>query len=205
MPQAPAAWSCVDSGMARALLVCLLLAGCMAAEPAGSRGETSSGTRPSLPPLDDLDRLVHDEANRARTRRSVQPVAWSDTLAAIARGHSRDMARRNYFAHVSPDGETTYDRGVAGGVECRKRVTVGVSENLYRTTRYERVRGQRMGTAVAVTADWFTALEIARAAVDGWLDSPGHRRNLLDPTFDAEGVGVALGPGDLVYITQVFC
>ena len=195
--------------MARALLVCLLLSGCVVVIPVTPPAPDAE-PEAAPPPLDALDRLVWEATNQTRLRLAQGAVVWSDTLAQIARHHSEDMARRGYFDHVSPDGQTPQDRGVAGGVECRKpvdagRVSVGVSENLYRTTRYERVVERHVGTSVSRRIDWLTANEIADATVESWLESPGHRRLLLDPTFDAVGIGVALGPHDLVYITQVFC
>ncbi len=194
--------------MARALLLGLLLSGCVVIGPVTPSAPEDHEVAP--PPLDALDRLVHDETNRARRRRDRGAVAWSDTLAQIARLHSADMARRAYFDHVSPEGRTPHDRGNTRGVECRKpidaqHVRVGISENLYRTTRYERVVTRRLGDSVTRRVDWLTADEIADASVESWLHSPGHRRILLDPTVGAVGIGVALGPRDLVYITQVFC
>lgn len=193
----------------RPLLLVLLLAGCTAPYAVKS-SPVSVGGADDPPSLRHLDRLVHAETNAARRRESLGQLGWSDDLARIARRHSQDMARRRYFDHVSPDGTTPRDRGAEGGVECRKakgdgRYSVGISENLYYTTRYESIQERRAGTDVTRTVDWFSAEEIAEATVRSWLGSPDHRRNLLDRSFDEEGIGVALGAGDRVYITQVFC
>ena len=49
----------------------------------------------------------------------------------------------------------------------------------------------------------FSPERFAKAAVDGWLKSPGHRANILSPYFDRSGIGVALN-GTTAYATQVF-
>jgi len=54
------------------------------------------------------------------------------------------------------------------------------------------------------TYDWNTVEDIARLAVQGWMHSPGHRRNILYTTFSESGIGVAVSSND-VYITQLFC
>jgi len=50
----------------------------------------------------------------------------------------------------------------------------------------------------------FNPKSFARAAVDGWLNSPGHRANILSPYFDRSGIGVAVSGGGMAYATQVF-
>lgn len=48
--------------------------------------------------------------------------------------------------------------------------------------------------------------EIAKSTVNGWLSSPGHRKNILTSTYDKEGIGVAVSlERNEVYITQIFC
>ena len=53
--------------------------------------------------------------------------------------------------------------------------------------------------------DWLMPDEIAESAVTGWMDSPGHRKNILTNTYDKEGIGVAVASNGAVYITQDFC
>lgn len=132
---------------------------------------------------------------------------WSGDLAAVARAHSHDMARRSFFAHVNPDGADPKDRADRSGVVCRPGggVRAGVAENLYRTTRYASRRERRRGARREVHYDWMTAREIADVAVRSWLGSPGHRRNLLDADARSHGIGVALGRDHRVYVTQVLC
>ena len=185
-------------------LLYLALAGCAAAVP-------PARTAAPPPPLDRAGRLVHDEANAARRAASLPAVRWSARLARVAQGHSDDMAARGYFAHVSPDGTTPRERGAAGGVPCRVPLgdgedRVGITENLFRTTRYERVVETRLEGGRAVrSVDWLTDRDVATLAVRGWLRSLGHRQNLLDRHVGAAGVGVAVGADGTVYVTHVFC
>src|SRR4051812_5014003 len=51
-----------------------------------------------------LEKAIHGLINREREAKGLKPLAWDAKLAAVARGHSADMAKRNYFAHASPEG-----------------------------------------------------------------------------------------------------
>jgi uncharacterized protein YkwD len=95
--------------------------------------------------------------NSVRVARSLPPLRLSRPLAAAATEHSIDMGRRGYFAHKSSDG-TSFWRRVATyyGSSGYRSWTVG--ENLL----------------------WSSATLTAKAAIDLWMKSPPHRRNLLD-------------------------
>jgi uncharacterized protein YkwD len=87
------------------------------------------------------------------------PLRWQGSLQAIAAAHSRDMAQRNYFDHRSPEGREVAHRASAAHYKFRL-----VGENL--------AGGDR---------------DIA-SAVRGWLDSPAHCENLMNPKFVEVGV-----------------
>jgi stress response protein SCP2 len=118
---------------------------------------------------------VVDRTNAERTRHGLRPLTVDQRLAAAAQAHSADMVRRGFFAHESPDGRQVWDRAVAAGYAYRK-----VAENI--------AAGQR------------TAEEVVR----GWMESPGHRANILDRDLTQIGVGRADGGSYGVYWTQVF-
>jgi uncharacterized protein YkwD len=93
------------------------------------------------------------------------PMRLSETLASVALGHASDMAEHNYFEHVDPAGRSPADRVRAVGY--REKL---VGENIaYGPQSVEEV-------------------------VQGWLDSPGHCENIMDPRF-AE-MGLAYAPGE---------
>ena len=92
------------------------------------------------------------------------PLALSHTLATVAFGHAADMAEHDYFEHRDLSGQSPADRVRAVGY--REKL---VGENIaYGPKSVEEV-------------------------VQGWLDSPGHCENIMDPRFDAVGFAYAAG------------
>jgi uncharacterized protein YkwD len=92
------------------------------------------------------------------------PVSLSGTLDDVAGGHATDMAVKNYFEHVDPAGQSPADRVRAVGYQEKL-----VGENIaYGPKSVEEV-------------------------VQGWLDSPGHCENIMDPRFAEMGIGLAQG------------
>lgn len=153
-----------------------------------------------------LELLIHREVNEERIQHDRSKLAFDTELRAIARYHSADMARNNYFAHVAPDGETLGDRYRKFGYQCRVRVDMfqyatGGENILY--TYYETpvVMGNE-------TVFYSTPKELARGIVNGWMNSTPHRKNLLKPYWEREGIGVYIEQVNgrtRVYATQNFC
>lgn len=119
--------------------------------------------------------------NQQRIWRKLLPLQLSDALARIARGHSLDMRTRGFFDHRTPEGTGPRERIARQGLSFKT-----IAENIYSTPD---------GTA--------DAAELASEMVAGWMNSTGHRRNILDPRFHALGVGVAVSER-LVLATQLF-
>jgi uncharacterized protein YkwD len=161
-------------------------------------------SRPSVGyDYDEVERLVVAYTNDERTERGLEPVSQDDALAAIARGHSADMATRGYFSHVSPEGETVGDRYADAGYSCRvpmggMRYATG-SENIAQTWIDRPVATD--GGVERIT----TEEELARQLVEGWMNSPSHRENILTPEWRNLGVGVYITEAGKVYATQNFC
>jgi uncharacterized protein YkwD len=104
------------------------------------------------------------------------PVSLSGTLDTVASGHATDMAQKNYFEHVDPAGHSPADRVRAMGYQ-------------------EKLVGENIAYGPKTVDE----------VVQGWLDSPGHCENIMDPRF-AE-MGIALAPGRVkhgLYWVQVF-
>lgn len=120
------------------------------------------------------ERSMVSLVNTFRARRGCGAVHWDSRLAAAAGRHSADMARRDYFDHASPDGETPWDRARAAG--------------------YPNAGGENIAAGSA-TFD---------ATLQQWIKSPGHRANLLNCKFVAMGVGEAEGGPMAHYWTQMF-
>ncbi|MFE2493518.1 CAP domain-containing protein [Streptomyces scopuliridis] len=113
--------------------------------------------------------------NAERTRAGLRPLADDRRLAAAAQAYSADMAARAFYSHTSPEGLAPWDRAAAAGAAHR-----GIGENI--------ACGQRD----------------PREVVRGWMDSPGHRANILKPDFTHLGVGFAGGGPAGTYWTQLF-
>ncbi|MCY1259419.1 uncharacterized protein, YkwD family [compost metagenome] len=108
---------------------------------------------------------------------AARPLAWNSALGAAAQAHSRSMARGNYFSHQDPDGDSAMDRARAAGY-----------------------RGRQIGENIAAGQG------SPGRALEGWLASPGHCANLMNPRFTQVGAGYATQPrSDAgIYWTMVF-
>ena len=162
------------------------------------------GAQPRIDPFN-LELRIYELINAERTKQKVAPLKLENHLGDIARRHSRDMADRGFFDHINPEGKTATDRGNAARYTCKKYlgdyVAEGLAENIFQNNLYSRVimRGKD------VTFDWNTAEQIAQSTVDGWMSSPGHRRNILTSRYQKTGIGIAVASNDQVLITQLFC
>ncbi len=118
---------------------------------------------------------VVDLTNRERARAGLPPLAVDPLLAKAAQAHSADMVARAFYSHTSPEGGKPWDRAAAAG--CTRR---SIGENI--------ACGQRSPAEV----------------VEGWMNSPGHRANILKPDFTHIGIGFAGGGPAGMYWTQLF-
>jgi uncharacterized protein YkwD len=164
---------------------------------------TNSGSL-SSPSLDSaaLEKRIHTLINQQRNSNGLSSLSFDPSLAAIARGHSQDMAKNNYFSHVNLKGLNPSDRGNQQGYTCRKDYgsyyTYGLAENIFETSHWTTYNGIRVND--------FEPLETtAQNTVNGWMNSSGHRENILKTTYDREGIGVGIGSDYTVYITEDFC
>ena len=144
--------------------------------------------------------------NQQRAQHGLSRLGSDMALAAIARSHSADMARNNYFSHTNLSGQDSSDRGAAVGYDCRKDYgsyyTYGLAENIFWSTLYSRYQTRN---GIIVSKDYYGLEELASLVVNGWMDSRGHRENILNGSYDVEGIGVAVNSDEQVYVTQNFC
>ena len=149
-----------------------------ASEKAAERVAAREGTREAV-----IEDLVYDLVNQRRTERGIHTVErlWEVDITALA--HSEDMAKRGYFSHDTPEGLTPADRAIRSWFGC-------ASENLWHLT---------------FDGDTFSAEQLANMMMDSWIDSPGHRQNILNIGHLHTGIGVAFGNDGSVYATQLFC
>ncbi|HIB67209.1 MAG TPA: CAP domain-containing protein [Phycisphaerales bacterium] len=119
--------------------------------------------------------------NENRRRRGLEDVAVHGSLQQAAEGHSQEMLKLGYFSHTSP---------VKGRSQPGDRVRLAgadplmVSENIFQCTGHDPTGA-------------------AKLTVQEWMDSPGHRQNILDPQATHVGIGYAK-EGRIIVVTQVF-
>ncbi len=156
--------------------------------------------------LNDLELEMHDLINQQRKVHGLKDLEWDNKLAYIALLHSNDMVTKDYFLHITPEDLDPTDRANRLGYKCEKivgnLVYAGLAENLFQNYLYSRVW---YVDGIPTSYDWKSRQEIAQSTVDGWMDSLDHRKNILDETFDQEGIGVVIAEDDKVFITQNFC
>ena len=196
------------------LLLALSAAGCTAAMAPGDAGECGDEVPDLQGELRERIRLlaegagelaasIHDMVNREREMRGLGSLQWDEALAHIALSHSRDMAERGYFDHLSPEGRDFADRYTEHGYRLQTRVGDRVylgGENLALSSvvsSYTYVQD----TGEVCEYRYNDLAELARSTVQGWMESPGHRENILSP-FTREGIGVCVSDEGEVYITQ---
>ncbi|MBM2621888.1 CAP domain-containing protein [Actinoplanes sp. LDG1-06] len=114
--------------------------------------------------------------NAERTARGCKALRIDDRLVTAARAHSTDMVKQNFFSHTGSDGSNFVTREVRAG--------------------YPR------NGASAENIAW--GYRTPQQVVTGWMNSPGHRKNILNCASTAVGVGVAYTSGGAPYWTQDF-
>lgn len=129
-----------------------------------------------LTPLD--AKSIHNEINQIRELNGLSPLSWNDSLSDIAYLHSKDMALNDFFDHIAPNGLTFDQRYENSGYDC-----VNWS-----------------GENLVIVLNNYTPEQTVKV----WLDSPGHKENILFNDYKTEGIGIFI-LNDKSYITQNFC
>ena len=112
--------------------------------------------------------------NSERSTAGLAPLAADPELTEVARQHSTDMFRRGYFAHVTPENASPFDR-----------------------IRDANIRFETAGENLALAP----SMPIAHT---GLMKSPGHRANILRPQFGRIGIGIMDGGIHGLMVTQDF-
>jgi uncharacterized protein YkwD len=200
------------------LVFCLALAGCSlfptAPDNTGMQTLTPQAAADSLSyQLDNLSQnrrylemRIHDLINVKRAQSGLRALDWEEKLSEVARYHSQDMADRNYFDHLSPEGEDFSARYAMFGYDPTNRVGNMVylgAENLFLNNLYDSYSYNK-DTGEVMEYSFSTLEDIANSTVDGWMNSEGHRENILMPHFKKEGIGIVFTPEGKIYITENF-
>lgn len=141
------------------------------------RQELSPSVAAQSSRMAEMEAAVYRQINAVRQAHHLQKLQSNARLIRVARAYSQQMARQNFFSHTSPAGDTVV-----------KRVHVAhlsywlVGENLFKSVNIP---------------------DPVSLSVQGWMNSPGHRRNILQPEFTETGIGI-WRTGNTYYFTQVF-
>ncbi|MHC4662171.1 MAG: CAP domain-containing protein [Planctomycetota bacterium] len=115
---------------------------------------------------------VLDLCNVERAKVGVAALSWCDGLWALAKAHSNDMCERDFFDHVNPEGESPSDRARYGHAG---RFT------------FDSVTPDPYSWGVGENIAW--GYDSPASVMNGWMNSPGHRANILDSSYSHLGVG----------------
>ncbi len=122
----------------------------------------------------DLEAQMLTLVNMERTKHGLKPVVADNELRVVARAHSNDMFSRGYFSHYTPEGRDPFDRMKSAGVKY-----LAAGENL--------ALGQTL-----------------KICHEGLMNSPGHRANILNPSYGRLGIGILDGGTYGLMISQEF-
>ena len=113
--------------------------------------------------------------NEERAKQGLGALKRASDLDAVARAHSADMINRHFFDHTNPDGKSPFDRLHSAGITYR-----AAGENI--------AYGQRD----------------AQSVMTAWMNSSGHRKNILNSSYTEIGIAAVKNSGGTIYWTQVF-
>jgi uncharacterized protein YkwD len=141
--------------------------------------------------LQELEQLMFSLVNSARARHlpgwlGTTELRWHEGLAAVARGHASDMLRRQYVAHVTPEGATAARRIERYGIRyvaCGENIGIVYGENSHSSQGVYDVQYAFMNQPRSLT---------------------NHRGNLLNPIWTHVGIGIAYNPDGALVATQNF-
>src|SRR5262245_13893462 len=139
---------------------------------------------PALTPdIPKVEIAIVEMTNAFRREQRLGPVALNAQLTSAARAYAAFLARSNLFSHTA-DGREAADRVKAAGYSyCL------VAENL----------------SLNLDSRGFETRQLAKDAIEGWKDSPGHRKNMLAPHVTEIGVAVAKAAREEKYLSvQLF-
>ena len=132
-------------------------------------------TVPTMQGIKSLESQVVKLVNVERAKQGLQPLTENWQLSRVARYKSADMATKNYFSHTSPTYGSPFKMMESFGIKYSS-----AGENI--------AYGQKTPEQV----------------MTAWMNSPGHRSNIMSPSYSQIGVGYATNKSGTAYWTQMF-
>jgi len=134
----------------------------------------------NLKPTDfSLEKKAFKLINQRRAEKKLPPLKWNNKVAKLAREHSENMARYSFFSHVGLNGRLIDERAIDFGLDDWRSI----------------------GENIAYNKGFSNPVDFA---VERWMISDGHRRNLLHSRWKETGIGVAVTSEGMYFFTQVF-
>jgi len=145
------------------------------AKAAPAKATPTKAAAPALSADNKMEKEVFTLVNQERSKQGLAPLKDNVKLSNVARTKSEDMAKNNYFSHTSPTYGSPFDMMKQFGI-----TYTAAGENI------------AMGQPTAASV------------MNGWMNSPGHRANILSKDFTEIGVGLAKNASGSIYWTQDF-
>lgn len=179
-----------------ALLALFLLVGCGAATTpqgagpvsgSGAQRQAGAGAVPDSAAIARAQQRMLGLINEDRRAGGVSSLAWDEVASAAARRHAQDMAGAGYFSHTDRRGTGPMERYRDAGGRSN-----GVGENIFSMS----------GNAISTDADLADAVRVGQ---ESFMNSEGHRNNIMNGNYKTAGVGLYYDPVKRVLmIVQVF-
>ena len=138
-----------------------------------------AASSPTLSEASEIERRAFEQTNQVRIQNGLAPFEWDGDVCRMARSHSENMSRLNFFSHVTPSGLRMRDRAREAGILTYKVM----GENIAYNQGYE---------------------DPGAFAVERWMASEKHRANILSPEFRAMAIGMYVAADGSVFLTQTF-
>jgi uncharacterized protein YkwD len=127
----------------------------------------------------EVEARAFDLMNGQRQAIGLSSLEWDEQIVSLARVHSQNMAAGKYFSHKDTNGGYVDDRAAKLGIFN----WMAIGENIAFMRGYD---------------------DPATVAVEKWMQSPSHKKNILNNQWRQTAIGVAVGSDGSVYFTQVF-
>jgi uncharacterized protein YkwD len=134
---------------------------------------------PASVALHALEQEMFAGHNTQRANNGLAGLALDARLVQVARQRAQDMATKNYFSHTSPSGETAFT--ILDQIGYAYQLA---GENIARNN--------------------YPDTQSVQVAMTGFMNSPAHRDNILEPVYKRVGIGVAFGADGMKYFAVVF-
>ena len=147
--------------------------------PLPLRNTATEVSRPAeMPAVAATERRAFELMNAERQAAGLPFLEWSNEAARLASAHAQSMASGRFFSHRGQDGETVDGRASQMGIKWR-----AIGENI------ATMRGHQ---------------DPAAMAVETWMQSAGHKRNILNGIYNQSAIAAAVAEDGTIYFTQVF-